>query len=53
VSVEGEGWQIILRFAIQGNSDGVFLNRKDRKGRKETLFLILFALFAGFAVRCG
>jgi len=40
------------------------LNRKDRKGRKETLFLILFALFAalflilfalfaGFAVRCG
>jgi len=37
---------------IQG-SDGVFSNRKERKGRKETLFLILFALFAGFGVRCG
>jgi len=29
------------------------LNRKEREGRKETPFLILFALFACFAVRCG
>jgi hypothetical protein len=29
------------------------LNRKERKGCKEPLFLIFFALFAYFAVRCG